>query len=151
MAHSTEATKLPDTDNLTKEPQSAIVGQLTTSVLHSGTECTLEMAGAIACQYVRDHPAFDLAQHIHQLLFATRSHEIFRDRIQKLDWTAKLIENGHPPFGWNQSLSGSDDLEFHVDFMIEDPLGEEHSVELTNGVWINPIEIPGFVAPTIDE
>lgn len=54
---------------------------------------------------------------------------------------------GQPPFGWSQPLSESDDLEF----VIKDPGGEAHSVELTNGVWMNPIEIPGFVAPTIDE
>jgi len=124
------------------------VERLTPFVIHSGTDCTPEMAVAIANQYVRDHPDFGLAQHILQLTFATMTHEFIRESLEDLDWTVTLVEDGHPPFGWGQLAMDSDDIEFHVDFEIKGPNGEEHSMELINGVWINPFEIPGFTAPT---
>ena len=138
--------RIPDSEAL-----APIVERLSPMILHAGYDCTPEMAVAIAKQYVRDHPEFSLAHHIHRLNFATSAHEFFREFLEDLDWTVALVEDGHPPFGWGQLTTDSDDIEFHVDFEIKGPIGEEHSMELTNGVWMNPFEIRGFTAPTLDE
>jgi hypothetical protein len=136
---------------LKPQPLPPIVEQLSRQIFNAGPDCTPEMAVTIAKQFVRDHSDFSLAQHIHELYFVTLAHELFRDRLQDLEWTVTLVEDGHPPFGWGQLATGSDDIEFHVDFEIKGPNGEEHSMELTNGVWMNPFEISGFTAPTSDE
>lgn len=151
MANSTPDTFRPRIGHLPSTPLPTIVEQLARTILIAGPDCTAEMARTIAKQYVRDHPEFNLGQLIGVLHFATLAHEHFQDRLQKLDWSVKMIDDGHPPFGWGLSLSGSDDIEFHVDFDIKGPRGEEYTLALTNGVWMNPFEIPGFIAPTPDE